>query len=271
MPMYETFFDLKESPFNLTPDPRFVYFSRHHQEALSALLYGVKARRGFIQLTGEIGAGKTTLCRTFLQKLKDDVHTSLVLNPKFSEFELLQVIIEDFGIKPMRKKKKDYLDALSRFLLEELQKGYNAVVIIDEAQLLTPRALEQVRLLSNLETSTQKLLQIVLVGQPELKDLLNRQDLMQVKQRISVRYHLPALSREEVVSYISHRLNIGGAERNFFTEDAINLIFQISAGIPRIINTLADRALMAAFSQSSKLVMPSMIEEAHADLQGVHS
>src|SRR3989338_7101028 len=183
--MYESFFGLKECPFNVTPDPRFLYFSRHHQAALSSLTYGVESRRGFIQLTGEIGAGKTTLCRTLLTKFSDKVHTSLVINPKLSEFEILQVIVEDFGIKPKGKKKKDYFDALNRFLLEETEKGKNAVVIVDEAQLLPPRVLEQIRLLSNLETATKKLLQIILFGQPELKEILSRRDLLQLRQRIS--------------------------------------------------------------------------------------
>ncbi len=269
--MYESFFGLKEIPFSLTPDPRFLYFSRHHKEALSAMLYGIESRRGFIQLTGEIGAGKTTLCRTFLRKLKDKVHTSIVFNPYFSEFELLQIIIEDFGIKPARKKKKDYLDALSRFLIDELQKGYNAVIVIDEAQLLTPKALEQIRLLSNLETTTQKLLQIVLVGQPELKKHLERPELRQLKQRVMIRYHLPALTREEIGDYLAHRLSVAGTDKNFFSEQAMDLIFQISGGIPRIINVLADRAMTAAFTQNSKLVVPSMVEAAQSDLEGVHA
>lgn len=269
--MYESFFGLQEPAFNLTPDPRFVYFSKHHQEALASLVYGVENRRGFIQLTGEIGAGKTTLCRAFLKQLNEKIHTSLVFNPRFSEFELLQIIIEDFGIKPKYKKRKDYLDALSQFLLDEVKKGFNAVVIIDEAQLLSPKAMESIRLLSNFETPTMKLLQIVLVGQPELKTLLDQPGLRQVKQRINVRYHLPSLSREEVSSYIAHRLGIAGADKTFFTEQAIDVIYQHSEGVPRLINALADRALMAAFTQSSKLIVPSMVEYAYSDLQGVPS
>ena len=269
--MYEPFFGLKEPAFNLTPDPRFVYFSRHHQEALSAMLYGVENRKGFIQLTGEIGAGKTTLCRAFLKRLNGNIHTSLVLNPRFSEFELLQVIVEDFGIKPLRRKKKDYLDALSQFLLDELKKGFNAVVIIDEAQLLTPKAMESIRLLSNFETTTMKLLQIVLVGQPELKDLLERNDLRQVKQRINIRYHLPSLTRDEVGHYIAHRLSVAGTDKSFFTEESLDLIHRITDGIPRLINALTDRAMLAAYTQSSKLILPSMVEYANSDLQGVHA
>ena len=269
--MYESFFGLSETPFNLTPDPRFVYFSRYHLEALSNLIYGIESRRGFIQITGEIGAGKTTLCRTLLKRLDGKIHSSLVFNPKLSEFELLQAIVEDFEIKPPGKKRKDYYDALNRFLLDETEKGFNAIVIIDEAHLLSPRALEQVRLLSNLETSTKKLLQIILMGQPELKDLLNRPDLAQLRQRITIRYHLPELAKEEVTNYIAHRLTVAGAERSFFTAEACDMIYQLSSGIPRVINVLADRAMMSAFTQNSMEVGASMVECAQADLEGVHA
>lgn len=267
--MYESFFGLKESPFNVTPDPRFLYFSRRHQEALSAMIYGVESRRGFIQITGEIGAGKTTLCRTLLERFEGKVHSSLIFNPKFSEFEFLRAIVEDFGIQSPGKRRKDYYDSLNRFLLEESQKGCNAILIIDEAQLMTPRALEQVRLLSNLETTTQKLLQIILVGQPELKELLDRPDLVQLKQRITIRYHLAELSQAEMASYITHRLKVAGADVNFFTENAMDMIYHLSSGIPRIINVLADRAMTAAFSQGCQIIQPSLVEMAEADLEGV--
>lgn len=267
--MYEPFFGLKECPFNVTPDPRFLYLSRQHQDALSSLLYGIQSRRGFMQLSGEIGAGKTTICRMILNKLGPDVHSSLVINPKLSEFELLQAIVEDFGIKPTGKKRKDYFDALNRFLIEELHKGNNAVVIIDEAQMLTPKALEAVRLLSNFETNTCKLLQIILAGQPELKDLLNRQDLIQLKQRITIRTHLTELSREEVGNYLAHRLKVSGAGANYFTAQAIDSIHRLSGGIPRIINVLADRALMTAYTQGLRLVEAAMVEYAFADVTGV--
>ncbi|MFH1800033.1 MAG: AAA family ATPase [Candidatus Omnitrophota bacterium] len=266
--MYEAFFGLREPPFNMTPDPRFVYLSHHHQAALAAMSYGVNRRSGFIQITGEIGAGKTTLSRMFLQQLNENVHSSLIFNPKLSELELLQGIVEDFGLKPKLKRRKDYFDCLNRFLLEESAKGFNSVLIIDEAQLLPARALEQIRLLSNLETTTQKLLQIILMGQPELKDLLKRPDLKQLRQRITVRYHLPELSLEEVGQYIAHRLNVAGASENFFTAEAMQRIYEISTGIPRIINVLADRALLAAYTRSAFVIDPLLVECAEADLQG---
>ncbi|MFA6600235.1 MAG: AAA family ATPase [Candidatus Omnitrophota bacterium] len=269
--MYLTFFGLREFPFNLTPDPKFLYSTRYHREALSSLLYGIENRCGFIQITGEVGAGKTLLCRTLLQRLGAQVHSSLVFNPKLSESELLQVIVEDFGLHPARKTKKACYDALNRFLIEVTEKGFNAIVIVDEAQLLTVKALEQIRLLSNLETPDRKLLQIILVGQPELRDYLNRPDLKQLRQRITVRYHLPALSREDLGAYIAHRLEVAGAEQNFFTQEGMDLLHQFSGGIPRLINVLADRALMAAYTENSKLIMTSMVECAHEDLEGVRA
>ena len=267
--MYESFFGLTESPFNLTPDPRFVYFSKYHKEALSAMKYGITYRRGFIQVTGEIGAGKTTLSRALLSELGDDVHTALILNPKLSDLELLQTIVEDFGIKPASQKRKAYFDALNKFLLEETQKGKNAVLIIDEAQLLTPRSLEQIRLLSNLETPSQKLLQIILIGQPELKGLIARPDLTQLRQRITVRFHLPSLSFEEVENYITQRLKVAGLVEKVFMEDAIHMISEFSGGIPRLINVLADRAMLAAYAKGTREINVALVECAAADLEGV--
>lgn len=267
--MYESFFNLREAPFNVTPDPRFVYLSRHHLAALSAMKYGIEKRCGFIQITGEIGAGKTTLSRTLLQQIGENIHTSLVFNPKLSELELLQEIVEDFGIKLATKKRKACFDALNRFLLEESAKGFNAVLIIDEAQLLPPRALEQIRLLSNLETTNQKLLQIILMGQPELSDLLKRKDLKQLKQRITVRCHLPELSMDETRGYIEHRLTVAGASPQLFSPEAIGRIHELSSGIPRVINILADRALLAAYTQNHTTVDVTMVECAESDLQGV--
>jgi len=267
--MYEAHFGLNEPPFNVTPDSRFVYMSRHHQAALSSMKYGIERRSGFIQVTGEIGAGKTTLSRMLLQQIGEKVHTSPVFNPKLSEMELLQVIVEDFGLKPVSKKRKGYFDALNRFLLEESSKGFNAVLIIDEAQLLSLRALEQVRLLSNLETASQKLLQIILMGQPELREVLDRRDLKQLKQRIAIRCHLPELNLDEVGHYIRHRLSVAGVSREIFVPEAIRRIHELSSGIPRVINILADRALLAAFAAGVQSVDAATIECAETDLQGV--
>lgn len=267
--MYENYFGLKESPFSVTPDPRFFFFSRHHQEALTTLLYGIESRRGFIQLSGEIGAGKTTICRALLKRLEGRVHSSLVFNPKLSEFEVLQAIVEDFGIQPKGKKRKAYFDALNHFLLEEAEKGFNAIVILDEAQLLSPKSLEQIRLLSNLETTNKKLLQIILVGQPELKVLLNRPDLKQLRQRITIRYHLPELSREDTAQYVAHRMSVAGGDPQVFSQEATEMLFELSAGIPRIINVLADRALLAAFTRNSKVVDRATVECAQEDLEGI--
>ena len=267
--MYESFFGLKEPPFNVTPDPRFIYLSHPHLEALSALLYGIESRRGFIEITGEIGAGKTTLCRTLLKEIQGRAHSAFIFNPKLSELELLQTIVEDFGITAPGHRRKDYFDSLNRFLLQELEKGLNAILIIDEAQNLTPRALEQIRLLSNLETTREKLLQIILVGQPELRNLLGRPDLVQLRQRITVRYHLPALNREETEKYITHRLGVAGSEERLFTPEAIEQIYERSSGVPRVINVLADRALLGAFAKGLRIVEAALIETAQNDLEGI--
>ncbi len=266
--MYESYFGLNEPPFNLTPDPRFVYLSKSHQDALDSMLYGVERRVGFMQITGEIGAGKTTLSRLFLRQLGEKVHTALVFNPKLSEVEILREIVEDFGLTPKTKTRKDCFDCLNKFLLEENTKGFNAVVIIDEAQLLSPKALEQIRLLSNLETTTQKLLQIVLMGQPELRDLLSRSDLKQLFQRISVRCHLSALSHEETKKYLEFRLSVAGSVESVFSDDAVRKIYELSGGIPRLINSIADRSLLAAFTKSIRTVDSSLVECADADLSG---
>ena len=269
--MYQAFFGLKEPPFNVTPDPRFIYLSRHHMEALSTLLYGIESRCGFIEISGEIGAGKTTLCRTLLKEIEGRAHSAFIFNPKLSQVEILETIVEDLGITPKGKRRKDYFDALNRFLLQELEKGMNTVLIIDEAQNLSPKALEQIRLLSNLETTREKLLQIILVGQPELRNLLARPDLVQLRQRIAIRYHLPALSREDTEKYISHRLKIAGLEERIFTPEAVDRIYESSNGIPRLINVLADRALLGAFTKEVRIVEEALVDTAQTDLEGIHA
>ncbi|OGW79460.1 MAG: hypothetical protein A3G33_00295 [Omnitrophica bacterium RIFCSPLOWO2_12_FULL_44_17] len=271
--MYNEYFGLKETPFNVTPDPKFIFFSRKHMDAFSALVYGIESRKGFIQITGDIGAGKTTLCRAVLEKLKETrVQSALILNPCLSELLLLRTITEDFGIPVKAQNKKDCFDALNRYLLEQFNRGYNSVLIIDEAQDLTLKALEQIRLLSNLETNTDKLLQIVLVGQPELRDTLNQPSLAQLRQRVHVRFHLTALDRQEVEEYILHRLHVAGMDEraNFiFTKEAIDLIYDQSRGIPRMINKLCDWAMLGAFSKKLLTIDDKVVENVAVEAEGV--
>lgn len=270
--MYEEYFGLKEAPFNITPDPRFIFFSRKHLDAFSCLLYGIGSRKGFLQITGEIGAGKTTLCRAVLDKLKDTpTHTALILNPRLSELHLLRTIAEDFGIFLKARNKKECFDGLNRFLLEEFHKGFNTVLIIDEAQDLTPKTLEQIRLLSNLETNREKLIQIVLVGQPELRQTLDNPSLAQLRQRIVVRFHLTALDRNEVEEFILHRLRVAGVPEglNPFLPEAINFIYERSGGVPRLINKLCDRSLLAAYARNLRHVDYKLAEEALNESEGI--
>lgn len=246
--MYCQFYGLKERPFNVTADPVFFFSSHKHKEALAHLFYGVTQRKGIIVVTGEIGTGKTTLCRFFLNQLGKNIKTAFILNPYFSDVQLLEAIIKDFGINTRHRSRLAFVWELNRFLLAESENGNNVVLIIDEAQNLKPQGLEQVRLLSNLETEKNKLLQIVLVGQPELNRKLELYELRQIKQRIMVRYHITPLEDSEVKEYINHRLNIAGSKEQIkFTEEALKLISDFSGGIPRLINIICDRALLAGF------------------------
>ncbi|MBI4373155.1 MAG: AAA family ATPase [Candidatus Omnitrophica bacterium] len=270
--MYKEYFGLKEAPFNITPDPKFIFFSRKHLDAFSCLLYGIESRKGFIQITGEIGAGKTTLCRAVLDKLKgSQTHSALILNPRLSEVYLLRTIADDFGIMLKARNKKECFDGLNRFLLEEFHKGFNTVLIIDEAQDLTPKTLEQIRLLSNLETNCEKLIQIVLIGQPELRETLDEPSLAQLRQRIAIRFHLTALDRSEAEEYILHRLSIAGLPEglNPFLPQAINFIYERSAGIPRVINKLCDISLLAAYARGVQHIDEKLADEAFSESEGV--
>ena len=248
--MYRKYYGLKERPFNVTSDPAFFFLSSSHQEALSHLIYGINERKGIIVLSGEIGAGKTTLCRVFLNQSKQmDIKTAFVINPNFSTKELLEAIVTDFGISTTKKTKLSLVAQLNRFLLGETARGNNAALIIDESQNLKPNQLEEIRLLSNLETDKNKLLQIILVGQPELKFKLNLERLIQLKQRIAVRYHIVPLGKKELRDYINHRLKIAGStpDKIIFTEEAQEVIYNFSGGIPRLVNILCDRCLLAGF------------------------
>lgn len=261
--MYCHFYGLKERPFNVTSDPAFFFLSKKHREALSHLLYGVSQRKGIVVLTGEIGTGKTTLCRFFLNQLDKTVKTAFILNPHFSETQLLEAIVNDFGIKTKSKSRLLLIWELNKFLLRESAAGNNVVLIIDEAQNLRPPLLEQVRLLSNLETEKDKLLQVVLVGQPELNNRLNLYDLRQLRQRIMVRYHITPLEVNEIKDYINHRLNIASARKNRieFKNEAFEFISNFSGGIPRLINMICDRALLAGFVAETNIIDTNIIKK----------
>lgn len=246
--MYESHFQLTERPFSLTPDPDFLFLSASHQQALEHLLYGLETGEGFIVMTGDIGVGKTTVSRALLGRLSARFATALVLNPMLTEKELVRGILDDFGVGTANGTKKDCLDALNRFLLAEADRGRRPVLIVDEAQNLSPSLLEQVRLLSNLETEKRKLLQIVLIGQKELKEKLSLPSLRQLNQRVTVRAEILPLTRKETSRYIDHRLGVaGGAGRTFLSAGAERAIFNHSKGVPRRINMLCDRAFLSSF------------------------
>jgi len=248
--MYTSFFGLNEKPFSITPDPRYLFMSERHGEALAHLVYGVTESGGFIQLTGEVGTGKTTLVRTLLlNRMPDNADVAVVMNPQLSVLEFLATICEELHIDVPHNRGsiKAQTDALNRHLLRAHAAGRRTILVVDEAQNLTPAVLEQVRLLTNLETAKQKLLQIILIGQPELRDLLARNDLRQLAQRITGRYHLEPLTSEETAHYIEHRLKVAGALGEVFDGSAKKETFRLSQGVPRLINVICDRALLGAY------------------------
>ncbi len=269
--MYTRFFGFKENPFNLTPDPRYLYPSRYHEEALAHLRYGIQERKGFIAITGGIGTGKTTLCRALLQELEPGTRSALIFNAFLSEMELLQAIHQEFGIAGGARPapgRKELVDTLNRFLLEGFGNGANAVLVIDEAQNLEPAVLEQIRMLSNLETEREKLIQIVLVGQPELNALLSRPELRQLDERITVRYHLHSLPPGDLAGYVTHRLAVAGDQgRVQFSAAALKEIYAFSRGNPRRINALCDRALLAAYTRRVYRVDRQMARQAAVELR----
>ncbi|MBC8057442.1 MAG: AAA family ATPase, partial [Rhizobiales bacterium] len=270
--MYAPFFGLKHEPFSIAPDPRYLFMSERHREALAHLLYGVNGGGGFVLLSGEIGAGKTTVCRCFLEQIPRRTNVAYIFNPKLTVIELLQSVCEEFGIPPPQRAHdeptvKDYLDPLNEFLLKTHAVGQNNVLIIDEAQMLSADVLEQLRLLTNLETSERKLLQIILIGQPELRDLLARPELEQLAQRVIARYHLGALNPDETERYIRHRLSVAGMTIAMpFDAKAIERIHQLSRGVPRRINLLADRALLGAYSVGKGQVDRAIVDKAAGEV-----
>jgi general secretion pathway protein A len=272
--MYAPFFGLKQAPFSIAPDPRYLFMSERHREALAHLLYGVQGGGGFVLLTGEIGAGKTTVCRCFLEQIPRQCNVAYIFNPKLTALELLQTICHEFGITVpahagSAASVKDHVDALNTFLLRTHSVGQNNVLIIDEAQNLSAEVLEQLRLLTNLETNERKLLQIVLIGQPELRGMVARPELEQLGQRVIARYHLDALSERETVQYVAHRLSVAGLRSVLpFDGPALRRIHQVARGVPRRINLLCDRALLGAYSQGRQRVDKDIIDQAALEVFG---
>jgi general secretion pathway protein A len=268
--LYPKYFGLKEASFSITPDPQYLFLSEQHREALAHLLYGAGEGGGFVLLTGEVGTGKTTVCRAFLEQLPPEVDVALILNPAVSAIELLRTICDEFRIhlEEGEHSSKQLLDRINAFLLRAHANGRRPVLMIDEAQNLRPKVLEQIRLLTNLETPKQKLLQIFLVGQPELRVLLGRQGLRQLDQRITARFHLKPLDARETGDYIRHRLAVGGVQRPLFTAAAIRRIHALSGGVPRLVNILCDRALLGAYVSHNAQVTPSIVDKSAREVQG---
>ncbi len=266
--MYTGFFGLSEQPFSIAPNPQYLFMSNRHKEALAHLSHGLGDSGGFVLLTGEVGTGKTTVSRCMLEQLPDNTEVAFVLNPALSELELLATICDEWRIRFKRADAtlKMLTDKIKNRLLKNHSAGKNTILIIDEAQHLKSEVLEQLRLLTNLETNTRKLLQIILIGQPELQQLLKRQELRQLAQRITARYHLLPLTVQEVAMYIQHRLKIAGCERPIFDKQAVELIHKKTKGFPRLVNLLCDRALMGAYAAGSPFVNKKIVNQAAQEI-----
>jgi len=267
--MYAAYFGLKENPFSLSPEPRYLFLSEKHRDALNCLVYGIQERKGFVLLSGDIGMGKTTICRSLLASLDNAVETALIFNTAVDELDLLETILGEYGvdIKGKTRNKKFFIDILNDFLLKNFAAGKTAVLLIDEAQNLSHGVLEQIRMLSNLETETEKLIQIILIGQPEIKNTLMLPALRQLNERITVRYDLKPLSLPEVREYIIHRLTKAqGPGSLTFTKGAYNLIYNFSEGIPRRVNALCDRALLIAYTKNIHKINRKIVRLAVHDI-----
>ena len=268
--MYNEYFGLEETPFSIAPDPRCLYMSEQHREALAHLVYGFNSNGGFVLLTGDVGTGKTTICRCLLEKIPENSAIAFIFNPKLTAEELLATICDEFGIQYIKGSYsiKDFVDRINFFLLETHSKGVKAVLIIDEAQNLSSDVLEQLRLLTNLETNQHKLLHVILLGQPELGTKLSEPDLSQLSQRIIARYHLGPLSKKDVGAYVHHRLNVAGIQKQLFSESAINRLYQMTGGVPRLINVICDRALLGTYTREQETVSRSTLSKAAREVFG---
>ncbi len=268
--MYKEHFSLRELPFSIAPDPRYLYLSGQHREALAHLVYGVTTDGGFVLLTGEVGTGKTTVCRCLLEQAPENADIAFILNPRVTVEELLASICDELRISRPEgaASNKTYIDLINQYLLDAHARGRKTVLIIEEAQNLGPDVLEQVRLLTNLETNERKLLQVIMLGQPELRDLLSRPELRQLAQRITARYHLGPLSKREVPAYVSHRLSVAGGKNNLFPASVLSRLFRLSGGIPRIVNILCDRALLGAYVQGKDHVDKATLSKAGREVFG---
>lgn len=271
--MYNNYFELSEKPFTIAPNPQYLYMSKRHQEALAHMLYGLQGEGGIMVLTGEVGTGKTTICRSLLNQLPENTDVAYIINPKQSETEMLASLCDELHIDCIDTSSiKSLTDALNQYLLQAHAKGRHTVLIIDEAQNIDIAVMEQLRLLTNLETNNKKLLQIMLLGQPELSDILQRQDLRQFAQRITSRYHLTPLDKAEVAAYVNHRLAIAGCDKqNIFSKAVLDDLFAYSGGIPRLINLIADRALLGAYASESKQVNKTILQQARDEVLGERS
>ncbi|HMK61815.1 MAG TPA: AAA family ATPase [Dissulfurispiraceae bacterium] len=268
--MYKDYFRLRDLPFSISPDPAYLYMSNQHREALAHLIYGIKSDSAFVLLTGEVGTGKTTVCRCMLEQLTDNYDTAFILNPKLTEEELLASICEEIRIAYPAEAPtvKNLVDRINHHLLDSHSAGRRTILVIDEAQNLSPSVLEQLRLLTNLETNRCKLLQIILIGQPELRKMLDKPELRQLSQRITARFHLDPLSKDDISNYVGHRLAVAGARRQLFAQAAMNKLYALSGGIPRLINLICDRALLGTYTQGRTRVNKRTLSRAAHEVLG---